>query len=199
MKRMQKIIVGIAAFSALGLMAETTLAQPGGWGMMGGPGNCPSEHGMMRGKMQGKTGAPDFAAAASARLDKFKAELKITAAQDAAWQAFVGKAKQQIENMQTMCPQAQAQPPASKAATLSAPERMDKGIEFMKQRLASMETMNAALKDLYAVLTPEQKAIADQHFERHHGPQGGQKRMMRNNPAPAGNAAPAPAAAPAAK
>lgn len=191
MKRMQKIIVSIAAFSALGLMAETTLAQPGGWGMgmMGGPENCPYEQGsrgMMRGKMQGRMAATDFSAAAAARLDKFKTDLKITPAQDAAWQAFAGKAKQQVESMQAMH---QQQPPAGNTA-VSAPERMDKGIEFMKQQLANMETMNAALKDLYAVLTPEQKAIADQHFNQHSGPQNRQKRMMRNAPV----AAPAPAA-----
>jgi hypothetical protein len=34
----------------------------------------------------------------------------------------------------------------------------------MKQRLAEMENNASALKNLYAVLTPEQKAIADRHF-----------------------------------
>jgi Spy/CpxP family protein refolding chaperone len=41
---------------------------------------------------------------------------------------------------------------------------MEKGIEFMKQRLSHMEVMLGALKDLYAALTPEQRAIADKHF-----------------------------------
>ena len=198
MKRMQKIILGIAALTAMGLTTESALAEPGGWGMMGGPENCPQERGMMRGKMQGRAGATDFSAAASARLDKLKTDLKITTAQDAAWQAFAGKAKQQIENMQTM--HKQSPPPASSAPALSAPERMDKGIEFMKQRLASMETMNAALKDLYAVLTPEQKTIADQHFGHPPGQQNrqNQRRMMRRDPTNA-STAPTPGSAPATK
>lgn len=196
MKRMQKIILGIAAFTALGLTAETTFAQPCGWGMGNDAGNAPQGRGMMRDKMQQKAGPANCATAAAARLDQFKSELKITAAQDAAWQTFAGKTKQQVESMQTMNPQSQLS--GNKAPALSAPERMDKGIEFMKQRLANMESMSAALKDLYAVLTPEQKLIADQHFNDHHGPQNRQNRMMRRAPTHANAApAPAPASAPA--
>lgn len=185
MKRLQKIVLSIAALTTIGLSAEIVRAEPGGWGMMGaGPEGCPQEKGMMRGKMSGNAGNSDFAAAATARLDKLKTTLKINAAQEAAWQTFAGKAKQQVENMQAM--HKQSQPPASPPAALSAPERMDKGIEFMKQRLTNMEAMNTALKDLYAILTPEQKVIADQHFSHH--PDQRQGRMMRRGPA---NAAPA--------
>ncbi|MBP9713542.1 MAG: Spy/CpxP family protein refolding chaperone [Sterolibacterium sp.] len=182
MKRVQKIVLGIAAFTAIGLSAETVWAEPGGWGMMGaGPEACPHEKGMMRGKMSGKAGQADFAAAATARLDKLKTTLKITAAQETAWQAFAGKAKQQIESMQTMRAPSPSQPAAANTPALSAPERMDKGIEFMKQRLTNMEAMNTALKDLYAVLTPEQKAVADQHFSHH--PEQRRGRMMRRGAA----------------
>lgn len=51
----------------------------------------------------------------------------------------------------------------------SAPERMSQHTEMMKQRLAGMETMANAVKDLYAILTPEQKAIADKHFQMMEG------------------------------
>lgn len=50
----------------------------------------------------------------------------------------------------------------------STPERLSQRAEFAKQRAASMEAMTAALKDLYAALTPEQKTIADQYFGRAH-------------------------------
>ena len=46
----------------------------------------------------------------------------------------------------------------------SAPELLAQQTEFMKQRQAEMEANTAALKNLYATLTPEQKTIADQRF-----------------------------------
>lgn len=176
MKRVHKILVSITAFAALGLSAGA-YAEPSG--MPGGPEACPHEYGVMGGRGGPGKGQTDFAAAAATRLDKLKGELKITADQEKAWQAFAGKAKQQVESMQAM--RDKMQPPAAGVPALSAPERMDKGIEFMKQRLANMEAMNASLKDLYAVLTPEQKALADKHFS-HHPAQRGQ-RMMRRGPA----------------
>lgn len=170
MKRVQKILISIAAFSALGLSANFSAhAEP--YGMMG-PEACPYDKEMMRGPggkgakgAMSRKGQADFAATATTRLDKLKTELKITADQENAWQTFAGKAKQQVESMQTM--RDKMPPPAASGPALSAPERMDKGIEFMKQRLTSMEAMNASLKDLYAVLTPEQKAVADKHFMHH--------------------------------
>ena len=182
MKRVHKVLVSIAAFAALGLsINDAAFAEPFG---MGGPEACPHEQGMMGhggpggpGAKDGK-GQADFAAIAAKRLDKFRSELKITASQENAWQAFAGKAKQQVEGMQAMHDKMHpASAKTADAANVSAPERMDKGIEFMKQRLASMEAMNAALKDLYAVLTQEQKAIADKHFTHQQEQRG--KRMMR--------------------
>jgi hypothetical protein len=34
----------------------------------------------------------------------------------------------------------------------------------MNQRMAGMQTMQAAMKDLYAALTPDQRNQADRHF-----------------------------------
>ena len=39
----------------------------------------------------------------------------------------------------------------------------------MEQRLASMKAVTKALADLYAVLTPEQKAVADRLMSGPHG------------------------------
>ena len=46
----------------------------------------------------------------------------------------------------------------------SAPELLAQQTEHMKQRQAEMAANAAALKDLYATLTPEQKVVADQRF-----------------------------------
>ena len=51
-----------------------------------------------------------------------------------------------------------------------APDQLAQHTEFMKQRIGTMDAMSAALKDLYAVLTPEQKAKADQRFGHIGGP-----------------------------
>ena len=92
-------------------------------------------------------------------LAALKAELGITANQDPAWQAFTKNAKQQNENRQAWF----AKMHEARSAG-SAPELLAQQTEFMKQRQAEMEANVAALKGLYATLTPEQKAIADQRF-----------------------------------
>ena len=129
----------------------------GGPGMMGRPGMGP------RGGWGPGAGATP-AAFVDARLAYLKTELKITGEQDAAWQAYAGQMKQQAERMQALFTQAAT--PAQ-----SAPERADQRAQFAKQRAAAMEANSGALKNLYAVLTPEQKTIADQHFG---GPRIGQ-------------------------
>ena len=45
----------------------------------------------------------------------------------------------------------------------TAPEQMGQRATAMQQRAAGMATMANAFGALYAVLTPEQKAIADQN------------------------------------
>jgi Spy/CpxP family protein refolding chaperone len=91
------------------------------------------------------------------RLGNLKAQLKITTAQETAWQAFTTAAKQQAIGMQSMHAQIQQ-------GTGTAPERMAERTAAMQQRAAGMAAMTNALTDLYAALTPEQRAIADQHF-----------------------------------
>lgn len=92
-------------------------------------------------------------------LAAMKAQLGITAKQDAAWQAFAKNAKKQSENRQAWFAKMQKARSAG-----SAPEVLAQQAEIMKQREAELETNSAALKNLYAALTPEQKATADQLF-----------------------------------
>jgi len=86
--------------------------------------------------------------------------LKITPAQESAWNAFVA----------SMQPPARHQAGDRAAwAQLSAPERMAKRIELQKQRTARMESRQAALNTFYSVLTPDQKQVFDQQAARMHG------------------------------
>jgi len=169
MKRATKIVITVATAISLGLAAAAVSAHPSGYGMgsgmMGGYGQG---YGMGPGMMGGYgpgygMGQQAMFNAHSGNADEglaaLKSELGITAKQDPAWQAFVNNAKQQNESRQAWF----AKMHEARSAG-SAPELLAQQTELMKQRQSEMETSTAALKNLYATLTPEQKAIADQRF-----------------------------------
>lgn len=182
MKRATKIAIGVGTALTLGLATAVVSAHPYGYGpgmgmgqgmgygpgagmaqgmgpMGRGPmGYGPMGHGMAQGMGQGM-GSQAFgnpAAAADWRLAGLKAELKITAAQESAWKAFADQTKQQAEAMQAWMTTVQV------SAQASAPERIEMRNQIMKKRQEQMEKSTVAFKDLYAALTPEQKAFADQ-------------------------------------
>jgi Spy/CpxP family protein refolding chaperone len=145
MKRM----AGIALAVTLALGTAAVVAQP--YGMMGGgPGMGMMGGGMMGGGMMG--GGYNI----EDRLSAQKAALKITPDQERAWTAYADVAKKQSEAMW-------AQREAMwKSAPSSSAERYELHSKFMTQRAKSQETLSAAYKELYSVLTPEQRAAADQ-------------------------------------
>ncbi|OGA19211.1 MAG: hypothetical protein A3I01_16540 [Betaproteobacteria bacterium RIFCSPLOWO2_02_FULL_65_24] len=177
MKRATRIVIAVGAAISLGLAAAAAVsAQPSGYGMgwgarhMGGGmmGGAGPGYGMGPGMMGGYgpgygMGQQAMFNAHSGNADEglaaLKSELGITAKQDPAWQAFVNNAKQQNESRQAWF----AKMHEARSAG-SAPELLAQQTELMKQRQSEMETSTAALKNLYATLTPEQKAIADQRF-----------------------------------
>ena len=163
MTRITKTLFTALTAVALATSALVFAAPPEG---MGGPGMM-MDHG-------GRQGG-DMAAMATQRLAQLKTELKITGAQEAAFTAFSGKALEQAKGMQALRQKhMQAATPATK---LSAPDAMAQHLGDMKAHLASMEGMQAAMRDLYAVLTPEQRAVADQHFAKMHAMHGGPGRQ----------------------
>ena len=134
-----------------------------GPGMMGygggyGPGMMGNGRGMMGGGFgPGAAAGAGFTEHMDARLSFLKNELKITSDQQAAWDAYAAQAKTQAATMQAF----HAQPPST---AQTATERIEQRAERAKLRAEQMKAMSAAVKDLYAALTPEQKAVADQHF-----------------------------------
>jgi Spy/CpxP family protein refolding chaperone len=96
--------------------------------------------------------------------------LKLNAAQQPAWDAFVAS--------RTPANKAErpARPDRAAWASLSAPQRMQKGIDLQKQRVARMEQRLAALNSFYAVLTPEQRKVFD---EQSKGRKGGRHHQHR--------------------
>jgi Spy/CpxP family protein refolding chaperone len=92
-----------------------------------------------------------------ARLSFLKDALKITADQEAAWNAYAAQVKAHAATMETF----RAQAPVTGQ---TADERIAQRAEHAQLRAQQVNAVSAAVKDLYAVLTPEQKAVADRHF-----------------------------------
>jgi periplasmic protein CpxP/Spy len=170
MKRATTIAAALGIALGTALAATASYAHPGygpGWGMGGGPG---SGHGQMMGYGRGMGYGPgpawgggpgaggNPAAFVDSRLAGLKAELGITPAQEGAWNAYAEQAKQQADAMQKWRATMQGSAPAT------LPERLELRDQMHKQRQAQAETMTQKIKDLYAALTPEHKAIADQRL-----------------------------------
>lgn len=186
MKRTTKIALAVGTALSLGLGVAAVSAHPygmgweggygagpgygmgygmHGYGMQGyGPGYGPQGYGMgpgwgMHGYGMGPQGFGAYPGTAEERLEGLKSELGITAKQETAWAAFVKSAKQRDESREAWF----AKMREARAAG-SLPERLARQDEVFKQHQAEREAMTSALKKLYAALTPEQKAIADQRF-----------------------------------
>jgi Spy/CpxP family protein refolding chaperone len=106
--------------------------------------------------MRGAENAADV----TARLATVKTELKITAAQEPAWEKFEGVVRQQAGARQAMrsTMQGRMQDPKAAASGDHAAQRES----MMKLREGKRAERDAARQALYAVLTPEQKTLADQ-------------------------------------
>lgn len=180
MKLSTKIFAGTAAVVALAT-AGMGWAHPDGMGWGPGQGMGPGYGmgygmgpGMMgRGMGPGMMGhGPGYGmggwmggseAGLAGYLASLKTELKITPEQEAAWGAFEAQARQQFASMQSMHtqmqqmhgPQAADKTPADFAALHEA---------MFKLRQANAEARAKAVKDLYAVLSTEQKAVADRNL-----------------------------------
>jgi hypothetical protein len=101
---------------------------------------------------------------ADARLAYLKNELKITAEQESAWEAYATQVKARAATMAAF----HAQGPST---AQSAAERIEQHASRMKLRAEQAQATSTAVKELFAVLTPEQQTIANQHFG---GPRLGQ-------------------------
>jgi hypothetical protein len=115
----------------------------------------------------------DPVAAADKRLARLKADLKITSAQEPAWNAYAGQVRQHAGEMQALHNQMRQQrESASGNARPSAPERVERQAQFARQQAEYLERLAGLTKDLYATLAPEQKTLADQRLggggRRHH-------------------------------
>ena len=138
MKTTGKIALGILA--GLGVAASAAVLAQGHGPMMG--------HGSMMGhgpEANCMAGGPE------AHLGTLKTELKLTAQQESAWQAFEKTVRAQMSAH------------AAGPTTAKDADPMQARVAHMEQRLAGMKEVQKARTDLYKVLTPEQKAVFDRH------------------------------------
>lgn len=179
------------------LLAGVIVLGLGGSALAADANMCGPMDPMMQGPNQGqRAGRMDPAKHAEfmkARMEKRHAilhdKLKLSAEQETAWKAYIG-------GMQP--PMAGKHARFEEMQKLPAPDRMEKMLEFMKERQAEMTVRLVELKKFYAVLTPAQQKVFDaemmgpRHGKRHgRGPGAGPRGLM----GPGGSApAPAPAA-----
>ena len=168
MKAARKILVAVAIAAAVG---SAFAAGPGWQGGRGpaagyGPGseNClmmgsagpGAGYGSMMGGMGwgGRMGGGGMMdpAAAEARLESVKGALKITAEQESAWNAYAGAVKAQAETRAKFREQMAATDPAARTELQS---------QHFAANAEAAKSLAAARDGLYAVLTAEQKVIAD--------------------------------------
>lgn len=174
MRKTTKIALAVGAALSLGLAAAELTAHPsdGGYGMGHGAGmgygmQGYGMHGYGMGPGAGMGygmhgGGMSFGAGPEAtenRLADLKSQLGITAQQETAWQAFVNSAKQREKSRQSWFDKMHEARTAG-----SLPERLAQHDEVFKQQQVERQAATAALKDLYAALSPEQRTVADETF-----------------------------------
>lgn len=104
--------------------------------------------------------------------------LKLTPEQEGAWKKFT-------ESLQPARREARAAP--EDWEKLTAPERAEKMLDLSKRHQENMVTHVAALKDFYAVLTPEQKKTFDDHHRAHRNDRRGARAGDKAAPSGPGN------------
>lgn len=177
MRKTTKIALAVGAALSLGLAAAELTAHPSdggygpGYGMGPGAGMGYGMHGYGMGYGMGPGAGMGYGMhgygmgfganpeAAENRLADLKSQLGITAQQEPAWQAFVASAKQREQSRESWFAKMHEARTAG-----SLPEMLAQRDEVFKQQQAERQAATAALKELYAALSPEQRTIADQRF-----------------------------------
>lgn len=151
MASIRKIALITTLVAGLGAGAAAIAHGPGtgagfGPGGCGGPGmmGAGMGPGMMHGPGWAGASAEDHAQFQAERLAALKQRLNITPEQEAAWNAFAEQARAH-------------KPMHSANRGMPSPEQFAERTQVMKERLAEMEKMQGAYRQLYEALTPAQR------------------------------------------
>jgi len=140
MNKSVKMILAGAAIIALSASAYARDSEGCGYG----------EHGMDSAKIEKMH---------EHHLAKLHDKLKLTAQQETAWKKFAAA---------STVPNKDARPDPAEMDKLSAPQRLEKGLEHIRTMETKLGEHLAALKEFYAVLTPEQQKIFDEQTSHDH-------------------------------
>ena len=97
------------------------------------------------------------------RIAFFKAELKITPAQEPQWQQVETAMRENAKNLDQTVTTAR-----QNSTTMGAVQRLELREQFAKVRADNDARLLAAFKPLYASLSPEQQQMANQLVGTHH-------------------------------
>ena len=157
--------IGASAVAADAVMCDQ-MGSGRGMGMMGadGPNRAQSAE-RMKARME-------------KRQTALHHKLKLNADQEVAWKEFIAGKTPPAMGMRMN---------RAEMMKLSAPDRMEKMLGFMKERQAQMTVRLVGLKKFYAVLTPEQQKIFDAEMmgPRYGGKHGRAKGQHKGHRAPA--------------
>ena len=129
----------------------------------------PMMKGMQHGGMMPMMGMMGMADHVEGRIAFLKAELKITDAQQSQWNTFADTIRSNAQRIGEMRGTMMQGGMMGQTATLTAPDRLDRMEKTMTAMVEAVRTTKAALGPLYAILSDEQKKMADALL---HGPMG---------------------------
>ena len=150
MRRVTLVTVLLAAcVAAAAASAQMPKGRDGGMGSVGGRsgGSGPGEGRMMN---------ANITELVNIRLSQLEEDLNLTQPQLPAWNTYKTRVLQLLDDTKRG-----ARVSASEA---SAPKRLDALADMARNRLTAVEDIVDAGKALYAVLTPEQKGVADRRL-----------------------------------
>jgi hypothetical protein len=143
--------------AAIATSATTAYAQFGGGPSAGGTGgrrggrNGPDRRKGGDGKADGRTPVNQL----EITLHEFHDDLKLTAAQEPAWQSFADSVRTLADDL------AREQVERRAPSSLGMLQRIDRAVDLARNRFTAVEDTADAAKRLYTSLTPEQQAAAD--------------------------------------
>ena len=165
MKTTTKIIAATLTVASLAAVSVVSAHPGGGYGMGFGQGMSPGAGmmgqgygmgpgaGMGPGIAMGGMHGFDSPAVTTARLGDLKATLKITPAQERAWATYEAQVQQQVQTRQAFHAAMLAQTQDPKAT-------IDRNVQH--EAMTKLFAAQTAARDaLYAVLTPEQRAVLE--------------------------------------
>src|SRR5215467_11055624 len=148
------IFIGTAMVSP-GVFAQ----YPGGGGMHGGLGGGQSMRGA--GTTRDRTPAEDVGAPVQVQLDHLEDELKLDPEQRKLWNAYADKVLSFADDMTRARFDART---SSVPADATAAQQLDRLADKARNRSTAVEDIAASGKALYAVLSTEQRSIADRRL-----------------------------------